>query len=435
MRKYLIIFIILLALGAIYLLKVQPMLNVASGYAAKMMCTNHFENNRDLDNINKTELTFLPLPISSKLLSNGVSASVYGLSKQTAYYKKGIGCVLVHGKDDFNVTYDKKTPSHMGFELDKVEIPENVDQAKLNEALNYLFDEGNEITNKKTKAVAVAYKGKLIGEQYAVNNNKDTKQLGWSMTKSIISTMVGMRVKEGKMDIKSRNLVPEWQNDERKDISLNNLLQMSSGLEWEEEYGKASDATIMLYESENVYEKAIQAPFLHQPGTHWMYSSGTTNILSGLLKKTFSSNKAYYDYLYNGLFDKIGMHSALVETDESGTIVGSSYCYATTRDWLKFGLLYLNDGKVNGEEIITKDWIKYVTTPVEDSQGQYGGQIWLNANKEYKNCSDKMYYFRGFQGQRIYVIPEKELIIARFGINDDVDFDGLIGKVMNAIKE
>ena len=145
---------------------------------------------------------------------------------------------------------------------------------------------------------------------------------------------------------------------------------MNSGLEWEEDYTKICDATKMLFQAEDMSQSQLIKPAQFKPNTHWNYSSGTTNLLSGILRKQFKTHQEYLDFWYSALIDKIGMNSMLVETDMAGNYVGSSYSWATTRDWAKFGLLYLHKGNWNGEQLFDENWAKYVATPTNGSKGR-----------------------------------------------------------------
>jgi CubicO group peptidase (beta-lactamase class C family) len=255
------------------------------------------------------------------------------------------------------------------------------------------------------------------------------------MTKSITATYFGILQKQGKIDIMKPAPIAEWKNDERKKITLNNLLQMNSGLEWEEDYGKISDVTKMLYIAEDMTTPQIDKPLVGKPNSTWNYSSGTTNLLSGILRKQFKTHQEYLDFWYNSLFDKIGMHSALVEVDMNGNFIGSSYGWATTRDWAKFGLLYLHKGNWNGEQLFDESWSKYVSTPTNTSNGSYGGQFWLNAGGKFPNAPKDMYYASGYQGQMVAIFPSHDLVIVRMGLKEDpeFDFDGLLSGIVSSL--
>ena len=311
-----------------------------------------------------------------------------------------------------------------------------MDYAKLNAAVANAFDKKRE-KSKQTRSVIVIYKDKIIAENYGPGFTKNSKILGWSMTKSWTATYFGILQKQGKIDIMKSAPIQDWQNDSRKNITVNDLLHMNSGLEWEEDYTKISDVTKMLFQAEDMSRSQLQKQAKFQPNSHWYYSSGTTNLLSGVLRKQFKTHQEYLDFWYSHLFDKIGMTSAIVETDMAGNYVGSSYGWATTRDWSKFGLLYLHKGYWNGEQIFDASWAKYVATPTNSSNGQYGAQFWLNAGGKFPNVPRDMYYCSGFQGQMIAIFPSHDLVIVRMGLTEEPDFDfnGFLRDVVASIKK
>jgi len=257
------------------------------------------------------------------------------------------------------------------------------------------------------------------------------------MTKSITSTMYGILSRKGEIDVYEPADVPQWQNDERKHITYNDLLHMNSGLEWVEDYNTLSDVTRMLFQKSDMGEMQASKTLVGKPDSTWNYSSGTTNLLAGpLLKKKFSSQQEYLDFWYGELIDKIGMHSATIETDLSGSFVGSSYGWANTRDWAKFGLLYLNRGNWNGEQIIDSTWVDYVSTPTNTSNGRYGAQFWLNAGGHYPDAPRDLFSANGYQGQYVFIIPSKDLVVVRMGLMEEPEFDvnGLLRDLVSCIR-
>lgn len=176
-------------------------------------------------------------------------------------------------------------------------------------------------------------------------------------------------------------------------------------------------------------------PAEFEPNTHWNYSSGTTNLLSGILRKQFATQQEYLDFWYSALIDKIGMHSMLIETDLSGNYVGSSYGWATARDWAKFGLLYLHNGSWNGESILDPSWVRYAATPAVGSRGDYGAHFWLNAGKRYPDAPLDLYSCNGFQGQKIFIIPSHEMVIVRLGLkeNEGLDLNVFLKEILASV--
>ncbi|RZK06340.1 MAG: class C beta-lactamase-related serine hydrolase, partial [Flavobacterium sp.] len=209
------------------------------------------------------------------------------------------------------------------------------------------------------------------------------------------------------------------------------------GLEWEEKYDKICDATKMLFEAEDMAKVQLEKPLVGTPNQTWNYSSGTSNLLSHILRNQFKTHQEYLDFWYSALIDKIGMHSMLVETDMVGNYVGSSYAWATTRDWAKFGLLYLRNGNWNGEQLFEESWSSYVATPTNTSNGRYGGHFWLNSGGKYPDAPKDLYYASGFQGQKIFIVPSMDLVIVRFGLTDDeaYDFNGLLKGILGSFQE
>jgi CubicO group peptidase (beta-lactamase class C family) len=193
---------------------------------------------------------------------------------------------------------------------------------------------------------------------------------------------------------------------------------MNSGLEWEEDYTKISDVTKMLYLESDMTKSQIDKKLVGKPNETWNYSSGTTNLLTGIIRQKFKTHQDYLNFWYSDLIDKIGMHSMLVETDLAGNYIASSYGWATARDWAKFGLLYLNKGNWNGEQLISEDWVNYTTKSTNTSQGVYGAQFWLNAGGHLPDVPKDLFFADGYQGQRVFIIPSKELVVVRMGVTN-----------------
>ena len=169
----------------------------------------------------------------------------------------------------------------------------------------------------------IVYDGKIISERYADGFNEDSKLIGWSMTKSITNALVGILVKQGKLDISKPAPVKTWEADDHKHITLNDLMHASSGLEWVENYSSPSGATNMLFKSKDMGVYAATAKVKDTPGEIFYYSSGTTNIISRIIRESVGDEN-YYKFPYEQLLYKIGMNNTILETDAGGTIVGSS---------------------------------------------------------------------------------------------------------------
>ena len=225
----------------------------------------------------------------------------------------------------------------------------------------------------------VLYKGYLLGERYSEPYTKDTPILGWSMTKSIVSTLYGILEHRGVLSVSDPLKFDSWKNDERSKLTINHMLRMQSSLEWDEDYGGISDVTKMLFLSKDMGDVQVQKQLVAAPTEIWNYSSGTSNLLSKNLRSYFDSQQEYIDFMYTDFADQIGMNSLLVEQDGSGIYVGSSYGWASTRDWGRFGQLYLQKGMWNGKELFDSSWVDYITTPTEHSDGNDASSLLADA--------------------------------------------------------
>lgn len=424
-----------------------PKLDLISGFSAKSIASGHFIDNRSQEMIEKGDNDIDMIDLAKNKIEDAgkfAVASVYGLKERKAIYREGLGATLIN--DDFDVSkpylVPKRTklnnnlPFPYGNKEPKDTIFANVDYTKLNVAVANAFDAKGEL-KKRTRSLLVIYKDKIIAEKYDTGFNKNSKILGWSMTKSVTSAMFGILEKQRKFDIDKPAPIKEWQNDNRKLITTSDLLHMNSGLEWEEKYDKICDATQMLFQAEDMTRVQLEKPAESKPNMRWNYSSGTTNLLSGILRKQFKTPQEYLDFWYTDLIDKIGMNSMVIETDMAGNYVGSSYGWATTRDWSKFGLLYLHKGNWNGEQIFNESWAKYTATPTNTSNGRYGGHFWLNAGGHFPDVPRDMYYCSGFQGQMVAIIPSLDLVIVRMGLKEDpnFDFNGMLKGIIESVKK
>ena len=443
--KYIFLFLIL---GLVFVVYTNyPKLNIITGFSAKSATSGVFLAKRTLESVEKGDNDFSPIGKAKNkvdISEHSVTSEIYGLMKRKAIFVEGLGAILINDdydpKQQFEIPKRNKTTKNIPFPYGS--LPQidndfvNVDYTALNLAVDNAFDKGEEKT-KRSRSVLVIYKDQIIAEKYADGFDENTLMLGWSMTKSIAATMYGILQKKGLIDINSVTGIPEWQKDDRKNITYNDLLHMNSGLEWEEDYFSLSDVSKMLFLETDMGKVQLNKPLEGKPNESWNYSSGTTNLLCGyLLRQQFKTHQEYLDFWYAELIDKIGMHSAIIEPDLAGNYVGSSYGWATTRDWAKFGLLYLHKGNWNGEQIFDPEWAKYVSTPTNGSDGKYGGHFWLNAGGRYPDVPKDLYSCNGFQGQWVLIIPSKELVIVRTGLVEYPDFDlnGFIKGIVESIE-
>jgi CubicO group peptidase (beta-lactamase class C family) len=454
-RSLTLILIVGLIYGLNYGRKAIP---IISGYGAKNLCSCVFVAGREESSVRDNELNTSPLLSAGTFEVNyqdsSVTGNVLGLSQKKAIYRKELGCTLITEISENEVRDQKVNLRPLTSSSDSIPWPygkivkdtllQDVDYNKLNVAMNAAFDEYIPNVKINTRGVVVVYKGQLIGEKYASSFTKDTPQMGWSMTKSVTATLLSMLAKDGKMVLDATAPVELWKDDERNQITTDQLLRMSSGLDWEEVYSGPSSAVSMLYNKADMGAYAADRPLEFQPDEKWYYSSGTSNILSKIIRKTVGEEE-YLNYVRDRLFSPLGMTSAVIEPDASGTYVGSSYMYATPRDWAKFGLLYLNDGVWNGKRLLPEGWTKYVATVTDKApKGEYGAHFWLNSTEKSEECfcyypdaPKDLYSANGFEGQRVFIIPSKDMVIVRMGQTkgrEDFDFNKFLKEIIDSVE-
>jgi len=424
----------LLAVGLTYVAyEANNQVPVVTAYSAKDVCSGLFVANRSLESLLNNDINYSFMSHSSIEVDReekSVTASIFGLFPRKAIYRGALGCCVTKDYNEEELkkqTFDRIDIENIPLDTALDSIKNDIDFDLLKTALDSVFEH-----EERTRGVVVLYKNKLVAERYGEGFDQSSPLLGWSMDKSIINAMVGIMIKQNRLSLEDKALFDDWKKDERKHISLNHLMHMSSGLEWNEGYGGLSDVTKMLYKTGDASGYAIDKKYSVKPDSVWIYSSGTTNIISKYLRNKMNNDKEYHNYPYVELFKKIGASSFYFETDAEGTFVGSSFGYATARDWAKFGLLYLNDGVANGERILPEGWAEYSATPAKASNGQYGAQFWLNPDSEIDefNCI-------GHHGQMVSIIPSKDLVIVRLGlsINKHFNTNKLISNVVKSIKE
>lgn len=434
------------------------MFPVISGYGAKTLCTCVFAQGRNEQDVINQELgtmlgAFGNFTVDRSDSSTTGNVSIF--SSKKAIYRKGLGCTLVNGFDEEEiraqkfigksaVDYNSDTIAWPDGNLISDSVPPGLDKAALTKVVSDFFVEKNPEAPVNTRAVVVLYNGQLVAEQYAPGFDAKLPQMGWSMTKSITNAMVGILVKQGKLKVDAPAPVPDWEHDDRSKITLNDLLHASSGLNWTEIYSRPSDATEMLFRSKDIGQFAATRKASHEPNEKFYYSSGSTNLIQWIMRQQIG-DQAYHQLPYQKLFNKIGMTSALLEVDPSGTFVGSSFGFATARDWARFGLLYLNDGVWNGEQILPEGWVKYTTTPAPATErGEYGAQWWLNAgakdnpaDRNYPDLPTDTFLADGFEGQSVFVIPSKKLVVVRLGLSQEAepDLNKFVADVIGTIRD
>jgi hypothetical protein len=431
--------------GCIYL---NTLLPIITGYAAKNLCSAIFVSGRQQADVENIDLNFSFIKYTKNRVDadNKSVTSRFLWRKSKAIYREGFGVTLLRDKKEKELRNERYPLSNKPeYSRDTVQWPlgdvmpdtaTGIDLAALNVITKDLIEENAYTGN--AFAFMVLHKGIPVAEAYKPQFNSKTRFLSWSMAKSFTNAIVGIMVKQGKVDIQLPVDIDEWKEDERSKITMNDLMQMQSGLKWNEDYGNRSYVNVMLHCESDMGRYSFEQPLEHAPGSFWYYSSGTTNIVNWLIRNQFADDSSYYQYPYTELFFKTGMHDVIFEVDPSGTRVGSSYLYATVRDYARFALLYQNDGVFNGERILPEGWVKYSISEAKASNGEYGSFFWLNKCKKLPSAPEDMYMCVGHDGQRIFIMPSQELIVVVLGYSatskGGMDFDRLLKDILNTLE-
>jgi hypothetical protein len=407
--------------------------SVGCGYKAKVLCSGVFVCGRKFSDVLRPDVSadaYKIMRLFRASLDAGrksVTVSFLGLKSQRAQYRPGWGATLTAGTPAEEILPKGAAPS-----VKERPWPVGSPNKELDKVLADMFSEPDPKRLRRTRAGAVFYDGKLIGERYASGFGPETPMPGWSMTKSVVNALIGVMVREGKLALEQDRLFKSWcaPGDGRGAITVDDLLRMSSGLGFSEVYSNPlSDVTQMLYNSKSVFAAASSKSLAFEPKTKWYYSSATTNILCRLIRDTLKDDRAYWSLPHRELFEPLGMSSAVFETDAGGDFVGSSYMFASAQDWGKFGELFRLGGIWNGRRILPEGWTEYSTrvTPAS-SNGGYGAHWWLKLQKEFggdteaaARIPEDAFFALGHEGQTLSIIPSKKLVAVRHGMSIHID--------------
>jgi CubicO group peptidase (beta-lactamase class C family) len=439
--------LLLLVLIVALWLKPPELLRIGANYAAKIVCSNVFLAGRDPDEVLRTDVqapgaALLHLMrVSVDRQQQVVRAGLLGfIGDGVALARPDTGCAVVA---DGNVAYARQigvlaaaavtTPAaaaagitadpNSGTSAATDAVWPDGEMVTLNPALERVLAD-DALAGPGVRAVVVVDHGRIVAERYGAGFSAATPLLGWSMTKTVIAGVVGALIKDGRLTLDQAAFWPKAAGAGRDRIRIADLLAMSSGLRFNEGYGAVSDVTRMLYLQPDMPGFAHAQPLEHTPGEYWSYSSGSANILSRIVQDAAGPVGA--NYPREKLFKPLGMTSATMETDEDGSLVGSSYMYATARDWARYGLFLMQAGDWHGQEILPAGYVAMMTSPVAASGGQYGhGLVWVwgsdgkvpgqNPDSEFGIPADT-FWMMGHDGQSTAIIASRGLVVVRLGL-------------------
>ena len=422
-------------------------ISVASAYYAKTLCSGMFVAGRDeqevvFDDV-LADMTFglrhwhREVDAERKL----VNITVLGVGERDAVYRPGLGCTLVTDTtvDVLRKQAEKYSPPaplvHSrdlwpeGNRVDFKSENKGIDAQKLKTVVDGAFLEPRpKRALRRTRAVVVVHKGRIVAERYAKGFGPDTPQIGWSIGKSVLNALIGTLVADKRLKLDQNALFEEWtkKGDQRAAITVDNLLRMVSGLDFDEPHTRMlSDVRTMLFLKGDSAAYAKTEQLVNPVGTSWFYAGGSTALLSQVVRDAIGGSQAeYFSYPYRALFEPLGMTTAVVEPDAAGTFLAPAFVYASARDWARFGLLYLNNGVWQGKHILPEGWVQASLKPTPQSGGQYGAHLWLDIpaflrpprSDEYKLPEDA-FFMLGHDGQMIAVIPSREVVVVRLGLS------------------
>ena len=419
-----------------------PLLRIGSNYAAEIVCSNLYLAGRDPQSVLRTDVQ---TPGSSFLLrlmrvtvdrrNHLVRAGIGGvIGSGLAVETPGRGCTVIpdgHWRAFLarSGAIERAADARTATQPPAAAAPNpdplwpDGDQALIDPRLQSIVDEPS-LAGPGLRAILVVHDGRIVAERYGPGFGPSTPLLGWSMTKSVVAGLVGVLVGDGRLSLDASAGLGRFPGDPRGAIRIADLLSMTDGLRFDERYGGVSDATRMLFLEPDMAAYAASQPLAHPVGRYWSYSSGTAMILARIVQRAAGPHPRAF--VREHLFAPIGIHGATIESDERGTWVGSSYLYATARDWARYAELLRRDGVWNGTRILPAGFVAAMTRPVAASGGQYGaGMVWrfagspttpgVDPDRAFGIPSDA-FWMEGFDGQRIAIVPSRALVVLRMGL-------------------
>jgi CubicO group peptidase (beta-lactamase class C family) len=282
-------------------------------------------------------------------------------------------------------------------------------------------------------AVVITRHGRIVWERYWLGWNENSTDNSWSMAKSITDALVGIAISEGKIegvDQSAADFIPEWRGTDKEKITLRNLLSMTSGLLWNEDYYERSDVTTMIT-SDDQTGYAVSRPRFHDPGDDWYYSTGDTQLFSAII--TAATGMEAGQYAEEKLFAPIGLKGAWWDADNAGDTMTFCCVHTTARNFARFGYLFLRNGRWNDKQVVPEDWVKESTKPSQWENQSYGYYWWL---QDYPDVPKDMFMADGFQTKRIYVIPSLDIVAVRIGEGDDKwDDNAFLKPIVEAVAD
>lgn len=461
----LILFLLLIAavVGAVTYFQIP---SNSAGLAAQTVCSGTFVSGRNPQEVFTDDV----LPQSPALAAistdvneadKSVTATFLGIVERQAALLPNRGCVLDVPPDPKAQAFTP-LPSTPGLwpegdqPVPPTDWPQGVDKAALTDVVDQAFVGAGDPVAANARGMAVIYDGRMLVEKYGDGFSSTTPLLGWSMTKTVNAMLMFKRAEQVGLELDTKVVdafpegseppwVAQWRQDDRREITIENLMTMTSGLDFGDDYGPFAKVVQMLYGEPSMADYAASMPSTHPAGTYWEYSTGVADIISQVAEGQFDSPQAYWTYPRDEVFFPTGVNSATLATDTSGTWVGGSYLWADTGDWARLGLMMMSDGRSpDGKAVLPRGWWKYAGTPaLPDGDGHgYGAQTWIPASdpggecRTYPGVPADTLSMEGHYGQIVAMVPSRDAVIVRLGWTiDKTQFDScqLVSDVLKAL--
>ena len=458
-RKIILLTTTVVAAGlALGVARARDMPKVATGFVADILCSETFVSGLDpkrdftetTDAMPGTGLITWAMEYRVDREHKDVTVTLFGIGRSHAVYREGLGCTLDHGAPLADVTEppdDKQSallPEIAGPGIVPPQSP------SLAAALDRAFAEPAQPPYRRTRAVVVMKSGRVIAERYADGIGPETPLLGFSMTKSVVSALIGVLVRQGKLKLDGPAPVAAWKDpsDPRHAITVDQLLRHTAGIA----LGSSLQASLgsafepvnrMKFMETDMAAYAETIPLETAPGAAWNYHDGNILILSHLIRNALGgSPEGALRFARRELFGPLGMRHVTLQLDGSGTIEGSGEMLASARDWARFGQLYLNDGVAGTKRILPEGWVDYSATATPNAWVGIGAGFWTNQGDSFgakfriaHGWPRDAFFAKGTIGQYTIVIPSEKLVIVRLGRSPNVppQADGVFDLVRDVI--
>ena len=438
---------------------------IATGYISHVVCSYVFVSGLDPVRVGVEDIAANPafhgfnwaLRHEVDRDKREVTTRALGLVATRSVYRDGLGCLNLNGTEppDAPTRADIEADGPIPVLLPEIAGPEVVAPVNvgLTAALEEAFAEADGKPLKRTHAIVVVHRGRIVAERYAAGFGVDTPVHGWSATKSVNNALLGILVRQGKLKMEDPAPVAVWQkpDDPRRAITPDQLLRMESGLalgnSLTASFWSAWDTSDrMMLNEPDMAGFAEGATLDSPPGTKWAYANGNPAILARIVRDQVGGHGVdVLRFARRELFGPLGILHATLEIDATGSPIAGAFFFATPREWARFGLLFLGDGVVGDRRILPEGWVRYSTRETPTANLGYGAGWWINQGesrgarfRREQGMPADSFMALGIYGQTVVVVPSERLVIARFGTTYDqrqavIDICGLTANTVNAV--